>query len=197
MFDVRLRQLVDPVLEGLAAAVAKTGLSANAVTIVGAIIGVAAALAIAQGQILAGLALIILNRIMDGIDGALARRNGPTAWGGYLDSLCDFLFYVAVPVGFACAAPANVWPALLLVASFTLTAVSFLALAAIMAGRDMGHGTKAFTYSSGLMEGGETIAFFILTCLLPAQFPMLAMVFTALCLVTVGQRLWLAHRLLR
>jgi phosphatidylglycerophosphate synthase len=146
---------------------------------------------------LAGLALIILNRIMDGLDGALARRNGPSVWGGYLDSLCDFLFYVAVPVGFAYAAPANIWPALLLVASFTLTAVSFLALAAIMAGRDMGHGEKAFTYFSGLMEGGETIAFFILMCLFPAQFPILAMVFTALCLVTVGQRLWLAQRLLR
>lgn len=197
MFDVRLRRLVDPVLEGLAAVVAKTGLSANAVTIVGAIIGVAAALAIAQGQMLAGLALIIVNRIMDGIDGALARRNGPSAWGGYLDSLCDFLFYVAVPVGFAYAAPASIWPALLLVASFTLTAVSFLALAAIMAGRDMGHGEKAFTYSSGLMEGGETIAFFIAMCLLPAQFPALATIFAALCVATVGQRLWLARRLLR
>lgn len=197
MFDVQLRRLVDPVLERIAAAIAKSGLGANSVTIIGATVGVSAALAIAHGQTLAGLALIILNRIMDGLDGALARRNGPSVWGGYLDSLCDFLFYVAVPVGFAYAAPANIWPALLLVASFTLTAVSFLALAAIMAGRDMGHGEKAFTYSTGLMEGGETIAFFILMCLFPAQFPILAMVFTALCLVTVGQRLWLAQRLLR
>jgi phosphatidylglycerophosphate synthase len=197
MFDVQLRRLVDPALERIAAAVAKSGLGANSVTIIGATVGVSAALAIAHGQTLAGLALIILNRIMDGLDGALARRNGPSVWGGYLDSLCDFLFYVAVPVGFAYAAPANIWPALLLVASFTLTAVSFLALAAIMAGRDMGHGEKAFTYFSGLMEGGETIAFFILMCLFPAQFPILAMVFTALCLVTVGQRLWLAQRLLR
>lgn len=196
MFDVQLRRLVDPALERIAAAVSKSGLGANAVTIVGAAVGVAAALAIAQGQMLAGLALIILNRIMDGVDGVLARRNGPSAWGGYLDSLCDFLFYVAVPVGFAWAAPDNVWPALLLVASSTLTAVSFLALAAIMAGRDMGHGAKAFTYSTGLMEGGETIAFFIAMCLLPAHFPIMAMIFAALCIATVGQRLWLAHRLL-
>jgi phosphatidylglycerophosphate synthase len=197
MFDVQLRRLVDPALDRIAAAVAKSGLGANSVTIIGATVGVSAALAIAHGQALAGLALIILNRIMDGLDGALARRNGPSAWGGYLDSLCDFLFYVAVPVGFAYAAPANIWPALLLVASFTLTAVSFLALAAIMAGRDMAHGEKAFTYSTGLMEGGETIAFFIAMCLLPAQFPALATIFAALCVATVGQRLWLARHLLR
>lgn len=197
MFDVRLRRLVDPALERIAAAVAKSGLGANSVTIIGATVGVSAALAIAHGQTLAGLALIILNRIMDGLDGALARRNGPSAWGGYLDSLCDFLFYVSIPLGFAYAAPANVWPALLLIASFTLTAVSFLALAAIMAGRDMGHGEKAFTYSTGLMEGGETIAFFLAMCLFPAQFPTLALVFAILCVLTVGQRLWLAYRLLR
>jgi phosphatidylglycerophosphate synthase len=196
MFDARLRRLVDPALDSISAAVAKTGLGANIVTIAGAVVGVAAAFAIAHGQMLVGLALIILNRIMDGVDGALARRNGPTEWGGYLDSLCDFLFYVAVPLGFAYAAPANVWPALVLVASFTLTAVSFLALAAIMAGRDMGHGAKAFTYSTGLMEGGETIAFFIAMCLLPAHFALLALIFAALCVATVAQRIWLARNLL-
>jgi phosphatidylglycerophosphate synthase len=197
MFDVRLRRLIDPALERVAAVIAKTGLGANAVTITGAAVGVAAAFAIAQGQILVGLVLIIINRIMDGVDGALARRNGPTEWGGYLDSLCDFLFYVAVPLGFAYAAPANVWPALVLIASFTLTAVSFLALAAIMAGRDMGHGAKAFTYSTGLMEGGETIALFIAMCLLPAHFALLALIFAALCVATVAQRIWLARNLLR
>jgi phosphatidylglycerophosphate synthase len=86
---------------------------------------------------------------------------------------------------------------LLLVASFTLTAVSFLATAAIAAGRDMGHAPKAFTYTSGLMEGGETIVFFLVMCLFPSSFPWLAMLFAALCLVTVLQRAAMAWRLTR
>jgi phosphatidylglycerophosphate synthase len=86
---------------------------------------------------------------------------------------------------------------LLLVASFTLTAVSFLATAAIAAGRDMGHAPKAFTYTSGLMEGGETIVFFLVMCLFPGSFPWLAMLFAALCLVTVLQRAAMAWRLTR
>jgi phosphatidylglycerophosphate synthase len=197
MFDVQLRRLVDPALDRIAVAVARTGTSANAITIIGALVGLGAALTIASGSFLVGLALVIVNRIMDGLDGTIARRNGATAWGGYLDSIADYGFYIAVPIGFAFADPANLWPALLLVSSFTLTAVSFLALAAIMAGRDLGHGDKAFTYSTGLMEGGETIGFFIIMCLLPQQFPMLASFFAVLCVVTVGQRMLSAHRLLR
>ncbi len=196
MFDIWLRRRIDPVLDRIGGALAKRELSANQITLAGAVVGVGAAVLIAHGQWLAGLALVIVNRVLDGVDGAVARHNKPTSWGGYFDSLADYIFYIAVPLGFAWANPANVWPALLLVSSFTLTAVSFLALAAILAGRDMGHAQKSFTYTTGFMEGGETIAAFILMCLFPQHFPLLAAVFAVLCLVTVGQRLWLAHRLL-
>jgi phosphatidylglycerophosphate synthase len=196
MFDVQLRRWVDPALDRMAVWLSKSGLSANTITLAGAVVGIAAALTIAQGAMIAGFALIVVNRILDGLDGAVARLKGATAWGGYLDSLADYVFYIAVPVGFAWANPVNIWPALLLVASFTLTAVSFLALAAILAGRDMGHARKSFTYTTGLMEGGETIAAFIMMCLFPNHFPLLATAFAGLCIVTVGQRLWLARKML-
>jgi phosphatidylglycerophosphate synthase len=196
MFDIWLRRQIDPALDWIGAGLAKRRISANTITLAGAVVGIGAAVSIAQGQWLVGLALIAVNRALDGLDGMVARHTAPTAWGGYLDSLADYVFYIAVPLGFAGAVPANVWPALLLVSSFTLTAVSFLALAAILADRDMGHVQKSFTYTTGFMEGGETIAAFILMCLFPSQFPLLAIVFAGLCFATVGQRLWLAHGLL-
>lgn len=199
MFDIKLRRMVDPVLNRAASALARSGASANSLTIIGALIGMGAAIAISQQQYAAGLMFVVINRIVDGLDGAVARINGPTEFGGYLDTLADFLFYVSVPVGFALASGANLTPTLLLVASFTLTAVSFLGFAAIAArrGNDHGaHGPKAFIYSTGLMEGGETIAFFILFCLFPGYFPILALVFAALCIVTVAQRIALAAKTL-
>jgi phosphatidylglycerophosphate synthase len=196
MFDARLRRTIDPVLDRLAHGLSASGISANVMTALGCLIGIAAAFAVAMGFYGLGLVLIALNRLADGLDGPIARLHGSSAFGGYLDSLADYIFYIAIPLGFAWVSSVNVWPALLLVASFTLTAVSFLALAAIMAGKDMGHGQKAFTYTSGLMEGGETIAFFIVMCLLPYWFPQLAILFALLCLVTVAQRLWLARSLL-
>lgn len=197
MFDVALRQMVDPALQSIARAAAKTGISANALTIMGAFIGVGAGLCISQGNFAAALLLILLNRILDGLDGAIARINGATELGGYLDTLADFLFYIIVPVAFAIWAADNQLPALLLVASFTLTAVSFLGFAAIAArrGDDMGaYGPKAFIYTTGLMEGGETIAFFILFCLFPAYFPTLAIIFASLCILTVLQRILVAAK---
>lgn len=197
MLDIWLRRRIDPALDRVGAGLAKRGISANAITLAGALVGVSAAVFIAHGLWLLGLAMVAGNRVLDGLDGAIARHAKPTLWGGYLDSIADYVFYIAVPLGFAWANAANVWPALLLVSSFTLTAVSFLALAAILAGRDMGHAQKSFTYTTGFMEGGETIAAFVLMCVLPSHFPLLATVFAALCIVTVVQRLCLAHKLLR
>ena len=195
MLDAPLRRLVDPALNRVAAVLAKGGIGANALTLFGAAIGLGVAVAISQSSFGLALALVIANRVIDGLDGAVARINGPTEFGGYLDSLADYLFYVSVPVAFGFASPANQMAALLLVASFTLTAVSFLAFAAIAArkGADEGaHGPKAFIYSTGLMEGGETIVFFILFCLLPIHFPTIASGFAALCLLTVAHRVLIA-----
>ena len=197
MFDVALRRWVDPTLVRLATLVVDIRLSANVITLSGCVIGLGAAFCVLQSNYVAAIACIVLNRIFDGLDGAIARINGPTEIGGYLDTLCDYLFYLAVPVAFALSSPANQMPALLLVASFTLTAVSFLAFAAIAARRtreDDTHGPKAFIYSTGLMEGAETIAFFLLFCLFPLYFPTLAVIFAVLCLLTVVQRVVLAAK---
>ena len=200
MFDVALRRWIDPTLVRLARLFADMRLSANIVTFIGGFIGLGAAFCILQSNFVAAFACIVMNRIFDGLDGAIARIKGPTEIGGYLDTLWDYLFYLAVPVAFALSSPANQMPALLLVASFTLTAVSFLAFAAIVARRayeENAHGPKAFVYSTGLMEGGETIAFFLLFCIFPEYFPTLAVIFAALCMLTVVQRFVLATRSLR
>ena len=196
MFDARLRRLIEPGLNRLGTAMVRCGLGANGITLAGGALALPIFYLLMVQQWLPALLLLVLNRLLDGLDGAVARIKGPSLWGGYLDSLCDYLFYIAVPLGFAFADPGNERASAVLLASFTLTAVSFLALAAILEGRDLGHGSKAFSYTTGLMEGGETILFFILMCLFPQAFPQLAMLFALLCILTVLQRLVLAHRLL-
>ena len=197
MFDVALRRFVDPALNRIVVGIVDARISANMLTISGAGLALAAAFFISQSNFAAALGLILLNRIVDGLDGAVARIKGPTEFGGYLDTICDYIFYLSIPVAFGLMDPVNQIPALLLVASFTLTAVSFLAFAAIAvrhASDDGAHGPKAFIYSTGLMEGAETIAFFALFCLFPGFFPTLAIVFAALCLLTVLQRFILAAK---
>ena len=200
MFDARLRPLIDPVLDRMGAALVRVGIGANPVSLAGAASGALAGVAIGLGQPLAGLVLVLASRLLDGLDGAIARVKGPTDFGGYLDIVCDYVFYLAVPLGFGLAAPGNLPFALLLVATFTLTAVSFLAYAALAAKRGLetrAHGLKSFFYSTGLAEGAETLLAFVLMCLWPAGFPIIASVFAALCILTVIQRSAIAARVFR
>jgi phosphatidylglycerophosphate synthase len=200
MFDARLRPLINPALDRMGAALARRGVSANQVSVAGAAFGALAGLAIGLGEPLAGLALVLASRLLDGLDGAIARASQPTDFGGYLDIICDYVFYLAVPLGFGFAAPANLPFALLLVASFTLTAVSFLAYATLAAKQGLetrAHGLKSFFYSTGLAEGAETIQAFVLMCLWPTVFPQIAVIFAGLCLLTVIQRSVIARRVFR
>jgi phosphatidylglycerophosphate synthase len=191
LLDAKLRPLIDPPLNAVGRALAGAGVTANALTFTGLALGLGGAAAIAFGHIGWGLALIIANRLADGLDGAVARARGPSDLGGYFDIVADFAFYVSVPVGFGILGAANTLPALVLVASFVLTGVSFLAFAVIAGKRGattQAHGKKSFFYSTGLAEGAETIAVFIAMCLWPAWFAPLAYGYAALCTLTVFQR---------
>ena len=168
------------------------GASANALSLTGLAIGLSTVPLLAFGHHGPALAAILLNRLFDGLDGAVARHRRPTAFGGYLDILCDMVFYAAIPLGFGLAQPANaIWAALLL-ASFVCTCASFLGRAVLAAGRgepDTGaRGAKSFFHGAGLMEGTETILAFVLFCLLPGLFPWLAGGVAAMCFWTAAAR---------
>ncbi len=195
MLDAKLRPLIDPPLNRLGRALARAGVSANMLTFIGLALGLSGAAAIAFGELWLGLALIIANRLADGLDGAVARVQGPTPLGGYFDIVADFAFYVSVPLGFGVLSSGNTLPALVLTASFVLTGVSFLAFAVIAAERGdstEAHGKKSFFYSTGLAEGTETILVFAAMCLFPSWFSAIAYGYAGLCLLTVFQRSALA-----
>lgn len=194
MFDAALRPIIDPPLNYLGARLAKAGISANMVTVAGFVIGMVAVPALAFGYSLIALAAIGINRLADGLDGAVARHSRPTDAGGYLDIVLDFIFYSAVPFGFALMAPeTHALAAAFLILSFVGTGSSFLAYAIVAAKRGLStdiRGRKSFYYLGGLTEGAETIFFLMLICLLPDLFPTLAWIFGGLCWVTTVTRIW-------
>jgi phosphatidylglycerophosphate synthase len=197
MMDAFMRRLIDPTLTRLGQRVAKLGVSANQITLVGFALGLAALPLLASGQTLWGLGLILLNRLFDGLDGAVARQVGKSDFGGYLDVVLDFIFYSGVVVGFALQDPANLYAALFLIWSFSGTGSSFLAYAIIAAKRGLTteiRGSKSLYYLGGLTEGSETIALFVFISLAPGSFVPAAYLFGALCWITTLSRILAAHR---
>ena len=197
MLDPLMRRLVDPPLDAIARVVARSGVSANQLTLAGLAVGLVSVPLIAHGRFLEALAVILINRLLDGLDGAIARIRGATGFGGYLDIVCDMVFYAAVPVGFAMNNPANGLWATLLLASFICTGATFLGRAILAAQRgeqlESDRGEKSFFHSAGLMEGTETILAFFLFCLFPGAFPVLAGGVAFLCFWTAAARVMAAR----
>ena len=193
MLDKTLLPYLHRPLAYIARLLQRCRLTANIVTLGGFVIGLAAMLALSQQYYLTGLALMLTSRLCDGLDGMLARLSQPTQRGAFLDITLDFIFYSAIPFGFALADPArNALPAAALIFSFIGTGTSFLAFAIMAAQRGIQsavYPSKGFYYLGGLTEASETLLCFSLMCLFPAYFPWLAWGFAALCGLTTITRL--------
>lgn len=170
------------------------GITANQTTLFGFALGFLALPALALEQYYLALVLICLNRICDGLDGALARIQGTSDAGGFLDICLDFLFYSLIPFGFVLANPEqNAIAGAFLIFSFVGTGSSFLAFA-IMASKqgidNPVYKNKSLYYMSGLTEGTETIFCFVAFCLLPQHFAIIAYAFGAACWFTTFTRVY-------
>ncbi len=201
MLDRHIHPKVKPLLSWLAKGLSAASVMADKVTLLGFAIGLCALPLLAWEHYTTALVCILLNRILDGLDGALARETKLTDAGGYLDIVLDFLFYALVPLGFVLANPeSNAIAGAFLLFAFIGTGSSFLAFAALsdkyrLDNPDYPH--KSFYYIGGLTEGFETILCFILCCLWPSQFPLIAWIFGGLCCLTTLTRIWGGYNTLK
>ena len=193
MLDRFAIPLLRPPLQAIARVLVRAGVGANTVTLAGFAIGMLAAILIAAGAYSMGAIALLASRLLDGLDGAVARETQPTDAGGFLDISLDFVFYASIPLAFAVANPAeHALPAAALLAAFIGTGSSFLAFAVLAERRglkSLAYPTKGLYYLGGLTEAGETLACFTWMCLWPAAFAPLALGFAALCGLTLLARL--------
>ncbi len=200
MLDRAARRVVAPVLEELAALAQNRHLTADQITVAGFAFGAAAIAAIALQSYVLGLLLLLVNRLADGVDGALARRTGATDLGGYLDIVLDFIIYSGAAFAFALAQPDQALAVAFLIFSFMGTGSSFLAFAIFAAKRNLdgeGAADRSFYYLGGITEGTETILFFVLILLFPGWFSAAAYIYGALCWLTTIGRIGAAVQRLR
>ncbi len=192
MLDRWTLNLIKPPLTKTAVQLVKMNIKADHLTVTGFVVGILTIPALAMQHYGLALILIGINRLFDGLDGAVARQTHSTERGAYLDIVLDFIFYSGFIFGFALANPEqNALPAAALIFSFMGTGSSFLAFAIFAERLDLlsiKYPNKGFYYLSGITEGTETILFFIAMCLLPDYFPILAWAFFALCLLTTFTR---------
>jgi len=199
MLDSPLRPFIERALKQTAVFIANQGVSANVLTTLGLCFGVIATFSVALGNFPLALICAGLSRLFDGLDGMVARQNGPTELGGYYDILADFTFYAILPVGFVFYDPTrNGVAGAVLLAGFFINATSFLGFAILAEKRALqtqANGKKSHFHSVGLIEGTETIVFFALCLVWPTLFAPLSFVLSGLIALTVCHRVYNARKI--
>lgn len=202
MLDAPVRRALEPSRDAVASALARVGVRATALTIAGWLVGVAACVLVATSHWHLALVAWLLNRVLDGLDGPVARRTGSTDLGGFLDIVADFSIYGGFVVAAAIAEPDARLACLVLLGTYYLSGTAFLALSSVLerrgeAARQEISDGRSLLFVGGLAEGTETVVVYVLICLFPQHLEPIAWVFAAAVAVTAVQRVALGIHLLR
>lgn len=197
MLDSPVRRLVAAPLNRLASPFVGR-VSPNQLTAIGWLVGVGACVAVAQSWWIVGLVLWLLNRLVDGLDGPLARRVGATEWGGFLDIVADFSIYAGLVLAIAIAEPGARLACVALMVAYYLNGTAFLALSGAIEKRRSSEFSDGRTYRfvGGLAEGTETVLAYVVFLLLPDYLEQLVWGFAVIVTITAVQRVVEARRLL-
>ncbi len=96
VIDLRVRPRVTRFLEPIGRNLARIGMTATAMTVLGLLVVIAGAALIATGRLVSGGVVVLLGSMLDGLDGAVARASGNvTDRGAFLDAAFDRLGEIA------------------------------------------------------------------------------------------------------
>jgi phosphatidylglycerophosphate synthase len=179
MFDPILRRLAAPLLARGATPLSAVG--ADLVSLAGFAVGIAVIPAIARHAYGVGLVLLLLNRLIDALDGAVARQTRATGRGAFLDATLDLIVFTGVPFAFALAEPSHALAAVFLVFAIAASGAASVFLNA--------QGWSVAGFVGRIMEDTELTLAFAIACLMPAWFGIVAYVAGALCFLTAGARI--------
>lgn len=209
MLDRPMRALIARPVDALARALDRPGITPDRLTIAGLVLGVASAVAAGLQWWAAALVLWLLSRVVDGVDGALARRRRAAApgtthseAGGFLDITADFVAYGATVVGVAVGATAAFdapwWPFLAVLFAYYINGAAFLAFSSIAerTGRQLDDG-RSLSFLGRIAEGTETIVVHSLWLILPFWAAPIAIGWAAIVGVSAVQRMVAGYRALR
>lgn len=204
MWDARLRTALGPTVEVVARRLHRLGVHPLALTLTGFLCGTAACVAVGARAWWLGLALWLVNRLLDGLDGAVARVSGRTsALGGFLDLVADFAVYGGFVIAVAVAVPDARVACLVLLGAYYVSGTAFLTLSSLIerySANSSRGGTltdeRSLRFVGGLAEGAETIVVYVLFCIFPGAATVIAWVFAAAVAITAAQRIAAGVRIL-
>lgn len=197
MFDRRVRSLTRPIVDSASKRLAQWGIRAGQVTALGWAFGILACVAVGFRLWVPALVAWLLNRVLDALDGAVARHSRATDVGGFLDLMADFSIYAGFVVALALAIPGARLASVVLLFTYYLSGTALLAASGLLDRRGApGRDERSIRFTGGLAEGLETVIAYALILIVPSWAARVEWVFAAMVFVTAVQRVLWARRTL-
>jgi phosphatidylglycerophosphate synthase len=197
MFDQPLRARLSPGLDRAAGRLQGAGATPNALTALALLAGLGACVAVGTGLDVLALVLWLLNRLLDGLDGPLARRRQANELGGLLDFVADFVVYSGFVVAIAVAHRGARIACVVLLATYLVNNVALLSFSSLSERLALPAGDeRSLRLPPGLAEGTETIVVYVLFCVIPSASTVIAWSFAGVVALTAGQRVMQAASVL-
>lgn len=193
MLDTHARKYVQPAVEKTANLLLKMGFSADGVTKIAFAIGMSSGIFIYLEQPFWAVFVLWFSGYLDVVDGTMARKTKPSSWGTLLDISFDRLVEISVILGLAFRFPDSMWALLLLSVSIIVAMTVFLTVGAL-ADKE---GMKSFYYQAGLAERTEGFILFTLMIVFSTYLTAITLIFFAVQLITIFQRMAEARRILK
>ena len=194
------------IVEKLAKRFFLSKISANQITIIALVLGLTSALSIFLSRflmwnielIICASILMFISFLFDAIDGAIARLEKPSVFGGILDIFCDRTVEVAIIISLISTDPLTLmWPGIFSLGTIILCISMFLLIGGVIEENKLDEHEKVIYYHHGLMERSETFLFlFFITILFQFRF-ILLWIFAFLVFITAILRLRDAYLLLK
>ena len=199
MIDKKINNYLTPYLFYVAKILCKFNISANSITLIGFISGFCCFFFIIKSNFILAFLFLFLNRLFDGLDGAIARLVGETDLGAFYDIISDFIFYCLFPIAFIFINIDNSYSICFLLLSFVATQSTFLASAWLLEKNKIfisKKNAKSFFYIGGITEGFETIICFSLMLLFNNFIDLISYCFGTLCWITFIFRVFYIRKIL-
>lgn len=193
MLDTHGRKYVQPIIKCFAAGFIRAGVSANQVTVMALILGLSVPLSIYLGYSLAGVILLWLSGLLDAVDGTIARSKGSNLFGALMDITFDRVVEIGIMLVLAIKYPESNFLFFLLASSIIISMTIFLTVGTLSTKIS----EKSFYYQAGLAERTEGFIFFSGMILFPQYLNIIITVFILIIMVTAGQRMAEARKILK
>ncbi len=197
MIDNHFRKVMPKMVDPIIKILMKLRVKPNQVTVFAFLVSSSSVWFVLNNYFILAALIWWTGRILDGMDGILARASKTTSsFGAYLDIVLDMAAYSLFVVGLSIRFPELQFNWILILGLYVLCITSALSFGSLLGEKEI-KDNRGLKFGAGLAEAGETGIAYTLFMIFPKHIAILSLIWIGVLLITVLARTSLAYKTLK